>query len=798
MDLYRNAVKSGSILSSREHTAQVSSEDREKREEDFREARLPVLYCSPTMELGVDISQLNVVGMRNVPPTPANYAQRSGRAGRSGQPALILTYCAQGNSHDQHFFRQPEQMVAGSVATPRIDLANEDLIRAHIHAIWLTASRLDLRKSVGDLLDLPGKDLKLELQETVRRAFTDQNCLAEVRFKAGNILRELEPELKGCGWHDVLWLDRVINDLWEDFEKACDRWRSLYRAAVIQRDLQTEIASDASLSREAHDNAEKLRLEALKQYDRLRYNSSSMQSDFYSYRYFASEGFLPGYNFPRLPLTAFIPDGRGSKSRDSSISRARFLAISEFGPGSIIYHEGAKYAVVRAILDSKIDGELVMQRAKICENCGWLEPEDTADICEMCGSRLPSATRNMFRMSSAATVQRARISSDEEERQRFGYQIASAYRFEEHGGMPSHKSADLAKSDGEILAHLKYGHGATLQRVNMGWLNRPDKRAGFLLAKNSGRWVKDVKDAKTACESAQAELDDPGSAANVVRVIPYVEDRKNCLTFEPAKPLTRPQMLSLQAALKQAIQQLYQLEDFELASEVMPGKGEPRTLLFIEAAEGGAGVLRHFVEDVKALPAVASQALAICHFDREGNDLGKAPNAADECVAACYDCLMNYANQRDHKDLNRHAIRDILLQMADGKVAMTAAATRASQLQELKKACDTKLERDWLDLLVKLNLKLPDKAQYLIEKCGARVDFWYEAKKTAIFIDGPVHEYSDQRDRDAAQEECLEDLCIPFLRFVHGEQWLVQLKNHPEIFGAIPERPVNSGNKSKV
>lgn len=72
-------------------------EDRLAREAQFRSAKLPILYCSPTMELGVDISQLNVVNMRNVPPTPANYAQRSGRAGRSGQPALVFTYCTTGS-----------------------------------------------------------------------------------------------------------------------------------------------------------------------------------------------------------------------------------------------------------------------------------------------------------------------------------------------------------------------------------------------------------------------------------------------------------------------------------------------------------------------------------------------------------------------------------------------------------------------------------------------------------------------------------------------------------------------------
>jgi superfamily II DNA helicase RecQ len=105
-----------------EHTAQVDAGRRQLLEQRFRytdkdrkdwarkpahEApleRLPVMFCSPTMELGVDISALNTVYLRNVPPTPANYAQRSGRAGRSGQQALVITYCASLSPHDQWFF----------------------------------------------------------------------------------------------------------------------------------------------------------------------------------------------------------------------------------------------------------------------------------------------------------------------------------------------------------------------------------------------------------------------------------------------------------------------------------------------------------------------------------------------------------------------------------------------------------------------------------------------------------------------------------------------------------------------
>ena len=164
-EFYRGEIDDLKRLEAREHTAQVPSEVRQEREEKFRHADLPILYCSPTMELGVDISELNVVNMRNVPPTPANYAQRSGRAGRGGQPAFVFSYCSAGSPHDQYFFKRPENMVAGSVTPPRLDLGNEDLIRAHVHAIWLGfASKLFLGSSLlRDVLEVSGDTPTLEL-----------------------------------------------------------------------------------------------------------------------------------------------------------------------------------------------------------------------------------------------------------------------------------------------------------------------------------------------------------------------------------------------------------------------------------------------------------------------------------------------------------------------------------------------------------------------------------------------------------------------------------------------------------
>ncbi|MGI6235811.1 MAG: DEAD/DEAH box helicase, partial [Christensenellales bacterium] len=329
VNFYQTVEKQVFGIEAREHTAQVPSAQREEREERFRTGDLPILYCSPTMELGVDISELNAVNMRNVPPTPANYAQRSGRAGRSGQPALVFTYCTIGSSHDQYYFKRPELMVSGAVSPPRIDMANEDLIRSHVQAIWLVESGLSLGTSLKDLLDL-SQPIDLPCNEIVQEALNSMGYRKKAKIKAHKILHDIETELNQTDWWNDGWLDTVLNQIDLQFNQACERWRNLYRTAMNQLHVQHEVIKDASRTKRDRDQAQRLYQEAKSQLDILTDTENIMQSDFYPYRYFASEGFLPGYSFPRLPLSAFIPARRIRKQDDEFLSRPRFLAISEF------------------------------------------------------------------------------------------------------------------------------------------------------------------------------------------------------------------------------------------------------------------------------------------------------------------------------------------------------------------------------------------------------------------------------------------------------------------------------------
>jgi len=782
LEFYRDIAYEGKGLEAREHTAQVDNETRQAREKKFREGKLPILYCSPTMELGVDIATLNAVNMRNVPPTPANYAQRSGRAGRSGQPALVFTYCTTGSPHDQYFFKRPELMVAGAVVPPRLELANEDLVRAHVHAVWLAETGQSLGKSLKDILDLVGETPSLELQPHVRDSLEDEKAKTRAQTRAIDILKTISDDLQEADWYSEGWVGEAFKKIHLNFEQACERWRGLYRAALKQREIQNRIIGDASRSPSDKAEAKRLRREAEAQLDLLIESDKVMQSDFYSYRYFASEGFLPGYNFPRLPLSAYIPGRR--ERQDNFLSRPRFLAISEFGPRNIIYHEGSRYVINRVIMPVG-DDDVKTASAKLCPQCGYLHDiwGDTAgaDLCEYCNTLLEKPMEQLFRIQNVSTKRKDRINCDEEERQRQGYEIKTGVRFADHEGRPSYRRSTVEHPIEGSLAKLIYGNAATIWRINMGW-KRSDQQRGFVLDTERGYWGSNNA-------AIEQDEDDPMTARSI-RVIPFVEDRRNCLLFEPTGHLDLNQMASLQSALKNAIQTLYQLEDNELAVDPLPGRDERRVLLFYEAAEGGAGVLRHLVDEPDAFAEVARIALELCHIDpKTGEDLRRADRAKEDCEAACYNCLLSYSNQTDHQHIDRQSIRNLLSRFKQAKVSVSPTSIpRAEHLKRLMNQAGSELERSWLRFMDAKSYHLPSKAQCFIEKCNTRPDFLYEDHVAVIYVNGPIHDYPERAKRDEEQRNSLEDLGYTVIAFGHQDDWQAIIARFPNIFGMEKEK----------
>jgi hypothetical protein len=233
--------------------------------------------------------------------------------------------------------------------------------------------------------------------------------------------------------------------------------------------VQGQRLRDAPRStRQEREEGERIEREARREIDLLLNRTQrTEESDFYPYRYLASEGFLLGYNFPRLPVRALVSVHNSSQS----IDRPRFLGLTEFGPGNVIYHEGRKYRVDSIVLPtSGIEERL--RRARLCSVCGYAHDEGSivADLCEYCGTRLDASTsefpQRLLEQPPVRTRSVERISSDEEDRIRSGYHVTTHFCFSPAVQL---RRAEVKDNEDKTVLEVLYAPAARIWRINHGW-----------------------------------------------------------------------------------------------------------------------------------------------------------------------------------------------------------------------------------------------------------------------------------------------------------------------------------------
>ena len=678
------------------------------------------------MELGVDIAQLNVVNMRNVPPTPANYAQRSGRAGRSGQPALVFTYCTTGSPHDQYFFKRPQQMVAG---------------RGHAAAARPGQRGPGARPRPCRLAgrDRPGP--------WARRSRTCSTWPARPRPwrccpRCRPPCRQATPgprQKRGRGWSasSPAWQDELqqagwYTPDWLDAHPGAGRGRASTGPATAgatctarrsaQREVQNKIIGDASRSPQrqgAGQAAARRGRGADGAADRQ--SQAGIQSDFYSYRYFASEGFLPGYNFPRLPLSAYIPGRRLGKNATRRVSQPAAL------PGDLrvrpAQHHLPRGLALRgqqghpARATCRSDHGLVTTSAKLCPaaatctRCRRARPTRTAASSAMrCWTR---RCTTLIRMQNVSTRRRDRINSDEEERTRMGYELQhrGALRSVAPAGTrprawPRSHGADgsrAAAADLRPCRHpLAHQHGLAPAQARQA-------SHGFVLDTERGYWARNE-------EAVEDDPEDPMSASEQ-RVVPYVEDHRNCLLIEPVDCADDRGDGLAPAGAQERHPGAVPTGGRRAGCGAAAHAGRPAPDPALRGGRGRrrrpAAAARRSGRDRARWPAWRCE---LCHFDPEtGDDLRRAPNAREDCEAACYDCLMSYTTSPTTGCSTGSRCGTSCSSWPQGAVnASPVGLPRPEHVARLKALCDSDLERDWLDFVDQHNLRLPDKAQQRI------------------------------------------------------------------------------------
>ncbi|MEP0357396.1 DEAD/DEAH box helicase [Paraglaciecola sp.] len=394
-DINDRAIEGGYYYRTAEHSAQQSADRLKNYEDMFKQGKVNVLNCSTTMEMGVDIGGISAVVMNNVPPHPANYLQRAGRAGRSNESRAIAYTLCKSNPHDNEVFNDTAWPFVTKIPAPQISLDSARLVSRHVNSLLLS---IYLREVIGStnkektslnlqwFFEAEGEELsiceKFKAWMEASSDYIDNSIKSLVRGTAlaGN-------EVSG-----------IINNSKRDIENLQNNW--LAQLALLKTALDSA----------QKDSPFEYRINLELQRHRLEYLLKEL----------AAKAFLPGYGFPTDVVTLndtnivdFRREKAGQKSktkiREDNISQLRGMpsrnlavAIREYAPGAQLVIDGRVFRSAGISLNWQKIGPTSKEAQKLnvawmCGYCGQTGVNETGAAldeikCSSCEHKIHSSS----------------------------------------------------------------------------------------------------------------------------------------------------------------------------------------------------------------------------------------------------------------------------------------------------------------------------------------------------------------------------------------------------------------------
>lgn len=616
-----------------EHTAQLKQDDASNVQQRFIKGEINVLSCSTTFELGVDLGELETIFLRNVPPEPSNYIQRSGRAGRRLDSVGFTLTFAQLRSHDLTYFKEPEKMVEGRIIPPVVEIRNEKIVRRHLHSIVLARFFREYQDYFGDV------DSFFRVEKEGTSAL--EKIKEYLEGKPTIILESLKrtiPEnlhntfdLETWGWiKDFIEKDGSLETADASIK---DEYASLKEFYHAKNDELIKISADP---KEYQTKGRKLNFDMQWAADRMKTLREMKLIDF-----LATHTVIPKYGFPvdvvELTLYSHIP-----AAKKIQLERDLRIAISEFAPSSQVVAKG--YLWESAGLRVVRDRTWPVYWYAICPNCkrfhiqkGTIEENLPSIPCQGCRKAIARSSVHKF-----ITPVFGFVTSRENEPQKPGESrpkrefTTRPYFFDYKE--PEEKEFQI----GKIEIRCRYSSGGELAVICKG-----KKGVGFWICFDCGAAFSERPRGvhrKPVGEECSSSIRGPLHFGHTFKtdVLTISLDK-----YELAEALTDESFwFSLLYATLEGASQALGIRRRDLDGCLYPHEGKIALVLF-DNVPGGAGHVKRIM-DKQNLYKVFETAL------------NRVKNCNCGPEASCYGCLRNYQNQFCHEQLKRGIILKFL------------------------------------------------------------------------------------------------------------------------------------------